>query len=418
MRLFRGLKKRATDAHYLVLDIGTDSVKALVCLVDGKRVRVLGAGTKRQKVGDMDHGVVTDLAAVIDNCHAAIKYAENMAGIHTHRMIMGISGESVKGATTNISYMRSDETSKIDLAELKNIVHKVQWRAFERVRAQLAEETGYNEIDVKLIAADIVDVKIDGYRLKNPIGFQGKEVSLSVFNAFAPLVHYGALQTIAAEIDKELLAITSEPYALSRCLEGGNHEEDTDAVFVDVGGGITDVVVVKDGVLKGTKMFTVGGQTFTKRLSQSLNISFGEADEIKLAYSNDILERQSRKIVQEAMKLDADVWLSGMALTLEEFDNMDVLPPRIILSGRAANLPELRLSLESREWVQSLPFVKKPQISFFSPKMVPKLIDDTKTLNDHGYAMAMGLAVLGMGLVSEDQVLSKVLKKVVRLMNV
>ncbi|MBL4694448.1 ethanolamine ammonia-lyase reactivating factor EutA [Candidatus Gracilibacteria bacterium] len=413
MRIFRRIKKRTSDAYFLVLDIGTDNVKAMVCEAAGAKGRVLGVGMKHQKLGDMHCGVVTDIASVIANCHSAIREAENMAGVSTSKMILGISGELVKGATSTTSYIRRDANAKIDLAELKNIVHKIQWRAFDIVRAQLSAETGYNEIDVKLVNAAVVDVRIDGYKVNNPIGFQGKEVTLGIFNAFAPLVHYGALQTIAAEIDKELLAIAAEPYALTRCLD--YEDGKMGAIFIDVGGGTTDIAVVRDGTVEGTKMFTLGGRTFTKRLAQSLNISFKEADEIKKTYSEDNLERQSHRIVREAMQSDCDVWLSGVVLTLEEF-GLDVLPSKILLSGGGAHLPEIKESLETREWVKSLPFTKKPQISLLNPKMISNISDETKLLKDQQDIVPLALANLALSFMGEEQLVSKVLKKVVRLM--
>ncbi len=417
MRFFRRIKKRVGDSHFLALDIGTDVVKALVVEADGPKGKILGVGRKQQRLGDMQSGVVTDIASVISNCHIAIREAENMAGISTEKMILGISGELVKGATITTSYVRTDPNSKIDLSELKNIVHKIQWKAFDQVRSQLSEETGYNEIDVKLVNAAIVDTRIDGYRVTNPLGFQGKEVTLSVFNAFAPLVHYGALQTIASEIDKELISIAAEPYAITRCL---GHEDGGQfgAIFIDVGSGTTDIAIVRNGTVEGTKMFTMGGRTFTKRLSQSLNISFTEAEEIKLLYSEDKLERQSHKIVREAMKTDCDVWLSGVVLTIESFENVDVLPSKILLSGGGAHLPEIKESLESMEWVKSLPFTKKPQITFLHPKMVTNLTDETKLLLDQQDIVPMALANLALGFVNEDQPTSKLLKKVVRLMQI
>jgi cell division protein FtsA len=228
-------------------------------------------------------------------------------------------------------------------------------------------------------------------------------------------VHYGALQTIAAEIDRELLAIAAEPYALARCM-GYEDSGQFSGIFIDVGAGITDIAVVSNGSVVGTKMFTLGGRTFTKRLSQSLNISFKEADEIKLAYSNDKLERQSHRIVREAMKNDCDVWLSGVVLTLEEFDKLESLPSRILLSGGASHLPEIKESLETREWIKSLPFTRKPQVSFINPKMVSNISDETKVLKDQQDIMPMALANLALSFIGEEPLPSKVLKKVVRLM--
>ena len=50
----------------------------------------------------------------------------------------------------------------------------MQWKAFEaRARSDLACETGFNEIDVKLVHAAIVDTRIDGYKVSNPIVFPG-----------------------------------------------------------------------------------------------------------------------------------------------------------------------------------------------------------------------------------------------------
>ncbi|MBT3865060.1 hypothetical protein HOE67_04350 [Candidatus Peregrinibacteria bacterium] len=416
MGIFRKNNQKKTDNTFIALDIGTHEVKALLVINEGKRGRIVGMGKRIQKLGDMQSGTVTDIASVISNCNDAIRDAERAAGIRSTQMLMGIGGELVKGGTTSSSYIRRDPTAKIDLAELKNIVHKIQWKAFDQVRSQLAYETGYSEIDVKLVNAAVVDVRIDGYKVTNPIGFQGKEVSLSIFNAFAPLVHYGALQTIASEIDKELVGITAEPYALSRAFD--NDDGKFGAIFIDVGGGTTDIAVVRDGVLEGTKMFTLGGRTFTKRLAQSLNISFSEAEDIKVAYADNKLEKQSHRIVRESMKSDCDVWLSGIALTLSEFEQVDMFPSKILLSGGGSKLPEIREVLESKNWISSLPFAKKPQVSFVNTKYISDLIDETKKLDSLEDTAPMALAHVGLEAIQEEQVISKVLKKVVRLMQI
>ncbi len=416
MGLFRRLPQ-VKGNHYLALDIGTEVVKALVCSAEGNKGRVIGTGRKKQRLGEMQSGAVTDIGAVINNCQHAMYAAAKMASVMPTRLIMGIAGELVKGATTTISYTRREPDTKIDLAELKNIVHKVQWKAFDEVRSQLAFETGYSEIDVKLVNAAITGVHIDAYRVANPLGFQGKEVTISIFNAFAPLVHYGALQTIAAELDKELMAITAEPYAVSRCLsneDSGNFS----AIFIDIGGGTTDIAVVRNGCVEGTKMFTLGGRTFTKRLAQSLNISFEEAEEIKLAYSQERLEKQSYRIVREAMKSDCEVWLSGVALTLSEFENVDILPSKILLCGGGSHLPEIKEVLETREWTQQLPFPKKPVVNFIQPKMVTNMSDETKLLKDAQDVTPLALANIALEYLSEEQILAKLLKKVVRLIQI
>jgi cell division protein FtsA len=302
------------------------------------------------------------------------------------------------------------------MSELKHIIQKVQWKAFDEIRNQMSFDTGYNELDVKLVNASIVDTSIDGYRVSNPIGFQGKVVKITLFNSFSPLIYFGAIQTIAAEIDKEIMALASMPYALSTSLFE-EEKQKLSAIFIDVGAGSTDIGVVRDGVVVGTRMFTIGGRTFSKRLSKSLNISYYDAEQIKLSYSNDKLERQSNRIVRESLKNDVDVWLSGVVLSLDYFRSEgETLPSKILLSGGASSLPEIKEALETREWVKSLPFDKKPQISFFNPKLIPGISFDYKIFNDHSDIMSIALAKNGLSLIGEDALSTKVLKKVVRLM--
>lgn len=416
MRLLNREKPQRTNL-FLALDIGTEFVKALVCEADGPLAIIRGVGKCHQKLGDMQSGAVMDIGSVIENCRVAMDEAGKEAGGTPTDVVIGIAGELVKGITTRTTHIRKEPHAKIDLSELKNIIHKVQWKAFEETRGELAYETGYPEIEVKLVNAAIVDVRIDGYRVTNPIGFQGKEVQISLFNAFAPLVHFGALQTIAAELELNLLAITAEPYALARCLESEETAQ-LSAIFIDIGGGTTDVAVVRNGALEGTKMFTIGGRTFTKRLASALNISFQEAEEVKLAYAFGKLEKQSERIVREAMESDAEVWLAGVAYTLSEFHNLDILPSRLLLCGGGCHLPEITAALENHSWIGELPFPKPPSVTVMNPKQIPHMKDLTKRLTDAQDVTPMALANVGVEYVNDENLMGKLLKKVVRLIQI
>ena len=378
---------------------------------------MLGVGKALQNVGEMQSGSVTDIAAVIRHCKEAIAEAERMSSIVPDQLVMGIAGELVKGATRTIRYRRHEPHNKIHHEELKNIIHKIQWKAFEQMRAEMAYETGYNEIDVKLISAAIMDIKVDDYRVPTPIGFQGNDVTVSVFNAFSPLVHYGVLQTIAAELNVSLLAITAEPYALARSF-GSERQENANVILIDIGGGTTDIAVIKEGTLAATKMFTIGGRSFTKRLSQNLNVSFSEAEEIKLAYSGNRLEKQSHKIVQQGLKADTEVWLTGVKLTLSELTHLDMLPSKMLLCGGGSHLPDLKTVLSEQDWWKDLSFARKPHVSFVHPHDLPRIEDQTHLLHDPQDITPLALASLGVELSGEEKELGTILRKVVRLMQV
>jgi len=409
--------KNISNDYLLSLDIGTEVVKALVFKVDketGNGV-VTGVGRARQGIKDMHSGAVSDISGVIENSRRAIGIAINMAGAKkVEKAIIGIAGELVKGTTTTVHYERIRPEIRIDLPELKNIIQKVQWKAFDRIRQQLAWETGHSEIEVKLINAVIVDVRIDGYKVNNPVGFQGRDVSISVFNAYAPMVHLGALQTIADELKLDLLNIAAEPYAVARSM-GLEDNSDFSAVFIDVGGGTTDIAVVRNGGLEGTKMFALGGRAFTKRLARELGVGIEEAELLKIRYSEGKLGADVSAKIEKRLEDDCQVWLSGIELSLSEFAENDLLPYRFFLCGGGSGLPGIKKALLTREWNKNLPFAKEIEVSFLQPRDVTNISDKTGALRDPQDITPMGLANLALDLVGEEKVMSGILRRAVKM---
>jgi len=410
--LFDFLGKKIENRYALALDIGTEFAKALIFKVEEDKGIVVGAGRQRQKLSDMQGGAVTDIQGVVQNCQKAIERAAGQAQIMPTQVIMGIAGELVKGNTTTIKYTRPDPKIGITLEELKDIIARIQRRSFDRARQILAWETGHAEVDVKLVNAAIVDVKIDGYNVTNPLGFQGRELQVGVFNAFAPIVHLGALQTIAAELRLDLLSIVADPYALARSI-GPKESTEFSAIFIDVGGGTTDIAVVRQGGVEGTKMFALGGRTFTKRIAQVFGTTFLEAEEIKIKYSKGELPAEDATFVKKALITDCQVWLSGVELTLEEFSSIELLPSRILLCGGGAMLPDIQETLKKAQWSPTLPFARIPNVHFIRPEDVENIVDQTGELKNPWDITPMSLANLGIDLVGEERITDSILNKIV-----
>lgn len=405
------------------MDIGTENIKCILFTVEvkkspnndiiGKRAVIKGISTVKQSLPTNN---ITDIATIVRSAKEAIRQASQQAKIQPEQMVMGIAGEYIKGSTSTITYKREDPETKINVGDLRNIVHKLQWKAFDEIRKQISEETGFPEIDVKLVNSSIVEIRIDNYKVTNPLGFQGKEVQMSIFNSFAPLAHYGAMHNIANNLGLDLIGIIAEPFALSKCIDYDDGE--SSFIFLDIGGGLTDIAIVENGAVMGTKMFGIGGKTFTKRLSVELNISFEEAEILKLAYTEDKLEQKSKKIISDIINEDMEIWLEGVVLALSEFKDIETLPSKILLSGGGSYLPEFKTTLNTRKWYKKLHFARTPQTSYLKPQNLKNIIDDTKKLKDREYIMPMALINAGIELTEEENVVQRVLKKVIGIMKV
>jgi hypothetical protein len=199
-------------------------------------------------------------------------------------VVIGIAGELVKGFTTSHNQERRRPDRPISNQELTSLIDAVQHDALREAERTITWETGLPNVDIRLVHAAVTGASIDGYAVTNPVGFQGRHVRISIFNAFAPLVHLGALQSVASQLDLELLAIVAEPYAVARCLQDDQIDQ-SGALFIDVGGGTTDVALVRGGGIEGTRMFALGGRAFTKSLADRLELPFARAEEIKVDFA-------------------------------------------------------------------------------------------------------------------------------------
>lgn len=383
------------DDYIVALDIGTENVKALLARVSGDDIEILGVGRAHQELSDMHSGAIADIAGVVQHCEDALTQAEDEAGLQAKHAVIGIAGELVKGTTSTIRYRRPQPDRPLDEQEVEFIIEKVQDRAAKRAQKQIALETGNDEVEVKLVNSALVSIHIDGYKVSNPIGFQGKDVAVQIYTAFAPMVHIGALERVAQELDLELLAVAAEPFAVSRSVLGADSSSAFTAILADVGGGTTDIAVVNDGGVEGTKMFGIGGRSFTKTIADELSIPYDQAEKLKVNIEDSKIKATVKKDVAVAVDKTLEVWLAGVELALSEFDAVDQLPPRILLCGGGASLSQLVAALEKRDWYSELPFTKRPTVQRIRPDQVVGITDKTGEVNDHTFITAMGLLRVG-----------------------
>ena len=422
-----GKKSKIKEDYLLALDIGTEFVKALVLKIgensgktdeEKQQGLVIGYGREGQLSGNMLAGAVADIDGVVNACKKAINNAYNVARVRPKRVVIGVAGEFIKGATTNFICKRSEPKKDIDLAEVQNIVQNIQHKAFNKMRSQLAWETCRPEIEIKPINALLTEIKIDGYKVTNPLGFQGNEIFLSVFNIYAPLVHLRALESIASKLDLELLSIAAESYALTK---SSGFDPISGAIFIDIGGGTTDVALVRQGKIEGIKSLSLAGRSFSKRLAQFLNLGLEEAEELKIKHAHKKISQSVQRKIRDILKRDVKIWLNGVELVLEEFSQDKPFPSLILLCGGGSLLPDIKniLSRESvrKKWLDKFSFNQPLQTNFIRSKHINNIIDKTNTLKGSEIITPLALAGLALEIVSDEKkVMPPVFRRAIRMM--
>jgi len=381
----------------LGLDIGTEFVKAVLAKPAKKGdIEILGVAKVRQKEGNMYNGAIADIPAVVATCEEALVKVEDQSGERAELTVVGIAGELIKGNTTTVHYARKDPKKPITDTEMQNIIERVQQKSGEVAKKTVALETGNKNVEVRLINSAIVSLMIDGYKISNPIGFNGSDVVIQFYTAFAPMIHVSAIEKVCAELNLDLLTVAVEPFAVCRACLGDDLDSNFSGVVMDIGGGTTDIAIIDDGGVEGTKMFSIGGKSFTRQIEEGLGVDYETAEKYKLDYDTGKLDDKVKAKVETALSRNLSVWFTGVEVALEDFDSIGTLPKNIMLCGGGAGLSLLQEELAMSDWYANLPFSRRPVINLLDVNGLPNLIlgDFSKDL-DHSFATALGLLRVG-----------------------
>jgi cell division protein FtsA len=196
------------------------------------------------------------------------------------------------------------------------------------------------------------------------------------------------------------LAVAAEPFAVARSVVGDDPNTSISAILMDVGGGTTDIAVLNEGGVEGTKMFGIGGRAFTHSIARQLDIDFTQAESLKIGLGEAKLTDKKSASARLAIDKTLKVWINGVELALSEFNKLDNLPNRILLCGGGSSLDMLMEKLENDSWYKTLPFTRKPQIQHIKPDEVVGITDASGSITDHTFITAMGLLRVGMDTLS------------------
>jgi cell division protein FtsA len=210
------------------------------------------------------------------------------------------------------------------------------------------------------------------------------------------MIHVSAIEKVCAELNLDLLTVAVEPFAVCRACLGDELDSNFSGVVMDIGGGTTDIAIIDDGGVEGTKMFSIGGRSFTHQIEEALGVDYETAEKYKLDFDSGKLDDTFKAKVETALSRNLSVWFTGVEVALEEFESVGSLPRNIILCGGGAGLSILQEELATSDWYTSLPFSRRPVINLLDTAGLPNLIlgESGKKL-DHSYATALGLLRVG-----------------------
>lgn len=254
------------------VDIGTAKVVVLVGdIVNGRSLNIIGMGQCSSR--GVIKGEIIDFKAASDCTHAAIQAAESHAKTRIEGVYLAQSGGHIQGfyneagitvtapdnlvSSTDIETVRGLAKAK-ELPDNRTVVHRIR-RPFR--------------LDGRTVSNPEL---LDGQRLE--VGYwiahadmAKVEDSIRIINGFSLKVHEIILSSLA-----------------SGAIVLNDTERRNGALVIDIGSGVTDFILYRDGYVEMTGTLPVGGDHITNDLSLGLRISYSEAESLKIKHGRAI----------------------------------------------------------------------------------------------------------------------------------
>jgi cell division protein FtsA len=325
------------------LDVGTTKTCCLVVHAKGtESYKVLGYGLVTTQ--GLKKGNVVELTEVSSTVKLAVEQAKKTSGLKFSKIILAISGSHISGLN-NIG-MVAVKSGQVDEYDLK--------RVEEGARTFILPE------GIEIIHSLIQEYQLDELsEIKNPIGLYGKKLQVKshIVTANTSLIKNFITSVERAGLKVEHLVLQPICSAESSLTE---REKEIGCLLIDIGGGTTDLIAIKNHQVYYTEVIPIGGNHFSSDISVALNMSFQEAESLKkekgklnLISQNEALDNSNKIHSHDHNKNDPDFSLDEIIQyrTMELFQKifqkisdkkiLNKLGAGVILCGGGSMLPNL-----------------------------------------------------------------------------
>jgi cell division ATPase FtsA len=339
--------------------VGTETVKSLLFEERGQEIKILGSSLEYFD----RYGIFDTRDFETDVLKKAISRAvQNLGEEMNKSVILGLPAHILKARVIRQSLKR-EEPKKIiiDEKEEKEIFQKVLEKAKRNICQIYSEQSGILPEDIQFINLKILEIKIDGYRVPAIQKYEGKTLDFIILATFLPKHYLKKIKNIIESLGLTIKAVIQNAQGLNLYID-----KTTDKIFLDIGGTVTQIFLVKGGVLEKIDEFPIGGQIFSKAISEKLGLTEAEARILKERYSKKELSKESSKRIKEIIWFPSQVWFRNLKLKLKEMTARHSLPLNIILFGGGSQLPDVQDILKKGEW-ESVSSGGKFEVQIFCP---------------------------------------------------
>lgn len=328
------------------LDVGTQFIRTAIGqkVEDETEPSIVGVGIAPSN--GLRRGNVVDVDQTVKSIAASIEEAERLSGLPVNEAYVNISGNHI-----------SSENSKGVVAVSRADSEIGQEDAARAVEAAKAVAVPPNKEILHVIPREYV---VDGQEgIKDPVGMSGirLEVEAHIIAAGTPAVKNLTKCVYQAGVDVAQLVFTGLAVGTGVL---SKRQQELGVGLLDIGAGVTDLVVFEEGDVFHSAVIPIGGEHITNDIAIGLRTDTDVAERVKLEYgfakpadvrgkeevdlaslSQTEEHKVAKKLIAEIIEARVLEILNLVKKELKKVGRDGKLPAGVVLTGGGAKLPGL-----------------------------------------------------------------------------
>ncbi|MEK7568617.1 MAG: hypothetical protein AAB497_00715 [Patescibacteria group bacterium] len=323
-------KRIQNEGVALLIDIGSASVGgALVKIEKGRAPHILA--TTREDISFQEElsstRFVLAMNHALDRALKTVQAKIKTTGVGAPAHIFCTLSSPwfiLKSRHIHIAREKAFEVSERSLEEFLN-------EEIEKLKGELKETLPPK--DVRIIEKNIIQMKLNGYEVKNPYGREISQMELTMTVGVSSL---RVIQSIERKLSNFFHTTSLHfgvfPLAAFSTIRDMFSDE-KNFLFLDITGEATDVSLVNNDLLVSTMSFPYGKNFFIREISTGLHTPHEEAVSLLNMFLAGTLDGSKHNDVKNLVEYVENKWLARFEKILASFSGQGVLPRTVFFTA-------------------------------------------------------------------------------------
>ncbi len=362
----------AKSKMFVSLDIGNSKISTIFADVDEiGNIYIVGSGESISK--GIEKGIIISPVDATKSIKESVSTGETASGFRVSAVLVNIGGNHIEAKKEKDTITLSVPNKEIDKNDVDSLIEKISSKYH-------SENTTILHIIPTKYILDDEDIVYD------PIGLIGNKLTGEFTIVTIKSSTLNNIKKIVENAGLRILDVIVNPLASSTSVLFPE-EKELGVALIDIGGGLSDIAVYKNGALEMLKSIPIGGSLITKDISFRFKISKELAENLKIKYGmagvefleiNEYIEIPSRegednikierKDLVETIEWRLSEIFEILKSELEKSGLYDKLTGGIVLTGGVANTPYIQY-LAEKIFEKDVRIGKPKEFKSFSEKL-------------------------------------------------